>query len=359
MRPQEISNATQRPEGWNEMAQARLLSMTVILTALIWASADSLVNEAVVIGVLFEPMPGTADMLVASAAATQQFDIQISGPRRIVDDIQSQAPLHARLRIPELPTGATDVPLDRTYLKQQLTEQWPQFRKLTIVSVAPSAVPVVIDHWITAQVELVTARLALAYDVEPQLERSTISARLRESKLRNLPSPNALQLDVSSDIERVLREQPAGQNVSIPVTLTASAFGADAELTPKTITVGATIKAKRSTVPIPTVPILVAVSFANLEKPVRAVSRDGTPLSLVTHTITVTGPSDEVAKLARGTTRAYGVIHLKQDDLDDLGSLKLKTPEYHLPPGLELAISPEPIEFKLINTTDTEKSSGG
>ena len=327
--------------------------MTVILTALIWASADSLVNEAVTIGVLLEPTSGTADMLVASAAATQQFDVQISGPRRIVEDIQAQAPLSLRFRIPELPTGPTDVPLDRANLKQQFTEQWPQFRKLTVVSVTPPTVPVVIDHWVSEEVELVTKGLALAYDVEPQLERGEVSVRMRESKLRALPSPDSLQLDVSTEIERMLREQPAGQNVTIPVTLTANAFGTDAELSPKTITVGATIKAKRSTVPIPTVPILVAVSFANLEKPVRAVARDGTPLSLVTHTITVTGPTDEVAKLARGTTRAYGVIQLKQDDLDDLGSLKVITPEYRLPPGLELASPPEQVEFKLIYITAT------
>ena len=101
-------------------------------------------------------------------------------------------------------------------------------------------------------------------------------------------------------------------------------------------------------------PILLAVSFANLEKPYRPVTRDGAPLELEARTITVTGPSEEVAKLVRGDTRAYGIIRLKEVDLEELGVVKLTTPEYHLPPGVELAEPPQPVEFKLIDATPGE-----
>ena len=55
-------------------------------------------------------------------------------------------------------------------------------------------------------------------------------------------------------------------------------------------------------------------------------------------------------------TRAYGIIQLKEDDLEQLGILKLMTPEYHLPRGIELAEEPSPIEFKLIHDSVTENN---
>ena len=106
---------------------------------------------------------------------------------------------------------------------------------------------------------------------------------------------------------------------------------------------------------MPTVPVLVAMSFANLEKRVRAVTRDGSPLTLVTQTVTVTGMTDDVMRLVRGETRAYGVVQLREDDLQQLGVLKLATPEYHLPKGIELVGEASSIEFQLIPVTDTAK----
>jgi hypothetical protein len=86
------------------------------------------------------------------------------------------------------------------------------------------------------------------------------------------------------------------------------------------------------------------------------VTRDGSTLSLMTQTITVTGPTDEVTRLERGTTRAYGIIHLKEEDLERLDELRLMTPEYRLPSGVSLVENPAPIEFKLIDTTATGKN---
>jgi len=86
------------------------------------------------------------------------------------------------------------------------------------------------------------------------------------------------------------------------------------------------------------------------------VARDGSPLSLVTQTVTVSGATEDVQRLVRGETRAYGVIQLKEDDLQQMGVLKVATPEYHLPKGVELAEEPSPIEFQLIPVTGTAKT---
>lgn len=330
--------------------------MTAVLSILVWASADSLVNETATLGVTFEAVPDAAApaMIVEPAPTAESYEIQISGPRRDVEDVLARSPLRVRLRIPERPTGTGRYLIDRVALKTALIDQWTEFRKLTLVSVEPDTLPVVIDHRVNREAELTASRLTLAYDVEPQLQRATVAVRLRESRLAALPSPDHLQIDLSADVERLLKEQPAGQSVTIPVTIDSRLFGPDAQITPETVNVTATVKARRTTATIPTVPILFAVAVTNLSRPLTVAARDGSPMLLLAPSIQVTGPTDEVAKLVRGATRAYGIIHLKEDDLQELGRLKLMTPDYHLPPGIALAEEPPPIEFKLLGVTGAD-----
>jgi hypothetical protein len=344
------------------MEQVKLLSITAVLTLLIWASADSLVNETAFLSVSFEPVPASGSGLLIEAEKPQQvFELQVSGPRKSVEAIRAQAPLNVRLGILERPTGPAVIPLDRAMLKEELVAQWSEFRRVTIVSVRPDTLPVAVDHWVKKDVDLAMKRLTLAYDVEPQLKRPTTTVRMRESYANALPADQPPQIDMAADVDRLLKEQPVGQNVTItvPVTLDGRVFGPDAKATPSTIEVSATVKAQRRTAQIPTVPVLIAVSFANLDKPYRAVARDGSPLSLVTQTITVAGPTDAIARLLGGTTRAYGIIQLKEDDLEQLGVLKLMTPEYQLPKDVELVEPPPPVELKLIDPTVTEGTAPG
>jgi len=335
--------------------------MTVVLTVLIWVSADSLVTEAVLVNVTFEVVPATADsdMILEVATPGRAFELQISGPRKTVESVREQAPLRVRFPVSDRSTTGPDriwLERERDLLKRVLADQGSEFKRLTVVSVRPDTLPIMVDHWVTRDVEIVLSRLSLAYDVEPQLSRASATVKMRQSHLARFSSGQALQIDVSGDLERLLKEQPAGQSVTVPLTLDSRAFGPGAELTPSNIEVTATVMAQRKTVQIPTVPILVAVSFANLDKNYRAVTSEGDPLTLVTQTITVTGPTDEVNRLERGATRAFGIIQLKQADLEQLGVQKLMTPEYHLPPGVELAKDPAPIQFQLIYANDTESN---
>jgi hypothetical protein len=339
------------------MEQVKLLSTTVLLTALIWASADSLVNEAVTVTATFELVPetGASDMLLDVPASDEPFELQISGPRRIVENVDS--PLQVRLPVPRRRTGPTVFRLDCGTLKRVLAQQRDDFGKLTVVSVTPDSIPLAVDHWVERDASLVMRRLALAYDVEPQLAPSSVIVRFRESLAAELPQGQPLQIDIAADLERLLRDHPPGSSATkaIPVRLDPRMFGEDAEAIPATVEVTATVQAQRSTEEIPTVPILVAMSFDNLERPLRAVTRDGSSLSLVTQTIKVTGPTDAVGRLVRGTTRAYGIIQLKEEDVENPDVTKLMTPEYRLPPGVELAEPPAPIEFKLTVLSGAEE----
>jgi len=332
------------------MAQIRLLSTTLILTLLIWASADSLVNEdaTISIAVSLVPAPGATGMFVRMESASDAVDIKVTGPRRIIEALQTRGTRRVRLPVSERPTGSATLPLDRQQIRRALAEQSNDFSRLAVVAVMPDSLSVLVDHLVSRDVDVTIKRPQMTYEVEPQLQPARVAVRIRESVF-NASSPDQFShLDISTDLERLLGEQPFGKSVTVAVVLDLRPFGPDAEFTPPTVDVTATVKARRSTEKIPTVPVLVALSFANLQRPFSIVTRDGSPLSLVTQTITVTGPTEEVARLLRGETRIHGLIQLREDDFEQMGVFKLVTPEYHLPKGIELAEDPPPLEFKIV-----------
>jgi len=343
------------------MEQIKLLSVSAVLTVLIWAGADSLVNETVTVRAAFEVAPlANTDMLVAvdPAVTSQLFEIQLAGPRRVVENIQIlDEPLLIRIRIGDRPGGSSLITLDKDTVKRAMIEKWREIGKLSLLSVQPPALPVVVDHMISRQVDIVAKRLTLAYESAPQFKRNIATVRMRESRQQELTSSGqAADIDVSADLERLLRRRSPGIRTTVQLTLDSSSFGPNAVLTPDSIEVTATLKPDRNTVEIPTVPIKPAVSFANLSKSIHAVARDGTSLGLVTQTIKVTGPAENVAALLRGDTRAYGFIQFKEEDLADVGVYKAWTPDFILPPNIELAAPPVPIECKLVNVNNTDSS---
>ncbi len=326
--------------------------MTVVLTLLIWAAADSLVNETVSVPVRFRPLPsgGRSDIIVSPTSAAGVFQLQVSGPRKSVARIQEQPALEIRLAIPELPTGTSSIPL-----KETLREQWRDYPKVFVVSVQPPQLSVMVDRMITREMPLTAERLTLPYDDRPRVQPPAVQARVRESLFhQNFPPGQLPPLDISAEAERLLKEQSVGQSVTVRVPLDARALGPDASLSPNFVEVRATVTATRTTAEIATVPILVAVSPGNLGKQLQVLSRDGS--ELVTQTIKVTGPTEEVNRLSRGETRAYGVIQLKDEHLAELDVFKPFTPEFQLPPALELAVKPKPIELKLVDPTRSSKA---
>jgi hypothetical protein len=326
------------------MEQIKLLGMTAILTALIWAAADSLVNETITVGMSFSlaPEAGHAGLLVELDGDPPSFQIELSGPHEVIAQIEAAAPLSVRLTIPEGPMGATAIPL-----LKMLEEQWRAYPKVSVLSVKPAKLDVVRDHMIEREFRLARKPLTLAYEFEPQLERNAVSLRLRESRFEKLVASGRSQR-IEVDPEPLLRDKTPGESVTVPVTLTLdpTVFGDDARIIPNVVQVTATLKARRRTAEIGTVPVLLAVSFANFGKPVRAVAPDGsTPL--VTRKITVAGPTEAVDRLLSGE-RPVGIIRLKAEDLEDFGVQRSFRPEFHLPVGIELAEEPEPVAFMLV-----------
>lgn len=333
------------------MKQIKLLSMTSILTVLIWAGADSLVNETASIRLHVDLVPRDdhSTMLIDDKDDAARIDLEISGPRNIINHFIAQAPFKVRLPIEERPTGHAEIRLDRVRLKRMMEQKWHEFRELTIVTIKPNVIHVHMDHWVTRSIAITANQSRMTYDGTPLLKQNTASVRMRESIYLKGDPADDLQIDISHELDRLFEDQPAGKRITLPVPIDTQFFGSDAVIHPNTIEVTAAVQANLATEQISTVPILLAISVANLEKTVRAVTRDGNPLSLMTQTITVVGQREEVARLTSGETRAYGIIQLKQEDFDALDTLKLVTPDYRLPEGVKLSEQPPPIEFKLVS----------
>jgi len=344
------------------MEQVKLLSMTAIVTVLVWAGADSLVNETIILPVSFEVASLLrTDVLVEldPADRARLFEVELAGPRGLVEGLERPGPIKLRLGIEDRPTGPVEILLRKEHLKAALAQYSSEFRKVSVVGIQPPSIQVSVDHLVTRDVDITMDRMSLAYDEEPQLKTSTVSVRMRESVVERFTrAGRRLALDISADVERLLKEKAPGTSAQVLVLLNGAELGQDAEISPNPIEVTATLKADRVTADVPTVPIKPVVSFANLSRPYRAVSRDGTPIAVETRTITVTGPAEDVSKLLRGDTRAYGFIHLKEADLAEPGVIKVWTPEFHLPPRIELAKQPDPIEFKLTNISQAESTEG-
>lgn len=336
------------------MERLQLLAMTAVLTMLIWVAADSLVTEVGSVGVSMRLVP-PGNMLVQMNSPVERFELRVSGPRRTVEAVQAHGTYNVRWPIEERPSGEALIPLDRFLLKDVMAEQWKEFRKLSIVAIDPAAIPVAVDHLVTLDGDLVMDRLTSQFDVEPQLQRSDVVIRMRESSLAEQAVDQRVPIDVSADIERLLKEQPVGKSVTLRLPLDARRFGPDAEIKPATVEFTASVRVQRVVERIPAVPVLVAMSFTSLEAQLQALSRDGTPLLRVTQTLTVAGAPEDVGRLSRGETRAYGFIQIREDDVAQPGMFKSATPEYHLPKGVELAEPPQPVEFQLIYRKSNEQ----
>jgi|GEM_PF-1204048 len=333
------------------MEQVKLLSMTGLLTLLIWAGADSLVNEVVSLRVALRIAPeSNPDLLIDldSESGTRLIQIQVSGPRKIIAELREHEPLSATLRIGDKPTGSNTLVLDRDTLKGALRADWKAFDRLSVLSVEPPTITVIADHMVSRELDLVLNQLTLAYDKAPKPAHLFTTLRVRESRLAALPRADLQsRIDISREVEQLLRGKPSGENVTVTVLLDSRVYGSDATLSPNQIDVEAVVKSDRVEARVPTVPIKLVVSFANLPKSFQAVDKDDNAMTLVTQTIEVVGPAEDVARLVSGETRAYGFIQLKQSDLEQLDVVRAWTPEFYLPPGITPAQPPQPVEFKL------------
>lgn len=322
------------------MQQVKLITVTGVLTLLIWTTANQLLSESIEIQVTVEPAPtGDARMMVATDPPDQHtFRVRLVGPRRIVDQVRKGGLGPVSLPVRDLPNGV--YPID---VKEQLSGHSDQFHGLRIEAVEPAVVNVVIDHLVTTMMPVQIERGGLEYEVPPTVEPAEVEVEISELALGELePAKRRISLDVAA----LLRHRPKGQALEIPgVRLTPEVGGVDVRLAPNTVTVFATLRERSKTATIAAVPVHAAASFEVFSR-FRIETRDGS--TLITRAITVRGPPEAVDRLVAGGTRATGLIVLTGELAAVPGEYHELEPIFDLPAGVELAGPVAPVEFRLI-----------
>ena len=333
--------------------QIKLPALTTVLTLLIWVTANSLVIESASLSVAFEVLPdaGSPDMLVSIDATAISYPpagtyvVEFTGPRKELEQLKEDL-LKIALRIPDRPTGAVDAPI-----RPLLHEQWDRFPTVSIVSVRPATLPLLVDHLVEIAVPVEPRALRLSYDVAPRLHPKQVHATLRERDLRDLEELE-VRIRHELDVEPHLRDKPEGRSVTIDISLGSTLLGKSVTFSPSTVQVTATTKGRMKTAKIGPVPIRADVSFELFGRPYRPVGPDGT--ILLTQSITVIGPVEDVERLERNETGARGLIRIREADFDRPDTIRSVRPDFYLPPRIELAEPAEAIEYKLIPMTPAD-----
>ncbi|MCH7812408.1 MAG: hypothetical protein IID40_00150 [Planctomycetes bacterium] len=325
------------------MQQVKLISVTAVLTLLIWTTADQLLSETVEVQVTIYATPGGASGMIVETDPPDQnsFLVRLTGPKRIVDRVRKDGLPAIALPVPDAPNGR--YPID---MKQALADYPERFKNLRVEAVSPPRVVVVIDHLVTVNMPVFVQRGDLEYEVPPTVEPAEVAVTLRQAALDRIPPG---QRRVVLEVEDLLGDRPRGSPLEIPgAPVLSQVDGIDVQLEPNTVTVRATLREQSTTGTIAAVPIHIAASFDDFSR-FRIETRDGS--TLITRAINVRGPPAAVERLVSGAARVTGVIVLTGDVASLAGDFHELEPVFDLPAGVTLAGPVAPIEFRLVPHT--------
>ncbi|RJP30331.1 MAG: hypothetical protein C4547_16855 [Phycisphaerales bacterium] len=337
------------------MEQIKLLTTTTILTLVIWIGADQLLTVSAKIRVRPRLVPASAEssMIVRLAdGARDTLEVTVSGPRRLVADFDDVGVIDVVLPVDERPPDPNATLVN---LADLLGSQGKALKNLTVDSVEPPALNVIIDQRVSRMVGLSVKRpLQLEYEVEPKLQPSQITVDTTALAYARFEGQNpTIEIDVEPD----LRGKPRGEPVVLDLPVPLTRFGPNARSKVETVQVFATLKsAQKRTVTIPTVPIRLAPTILAFGRPFRA-KLVGRETNLLTQTIVVTGTDEALNRLDPNNSGIYGVIPLHEADYERPGPLEPRTPAFILPAGIRLDQEAEPVRIELV--PESGSSPGG
>lgn len=162
------------------MEQVKLIAVTVVVTVLIWTTADQLLSDTVEVEVTVEPLPaaGTGMMVDTDPPGQNRFKMILSGPKRVVEEVRREGGLRVTIPIPDLPSGSR-----RIDVKEGLTDYPEQFRGLRVEAVDPPAINLLVDHLQTVTMPVHVERGDLEYEVPPKVEPSEVAVTIPELAL--------------------------------------------------------------------------------------------------------------------------------------------------------------------------------
>lgn len=324
------------------MAQVKLIAMSAVVTVLIWLSADQLLTETTTVQVTIQPVAVAGESYTVHPLGdrSQKFHVGLSGPQKMFARLKEAGPLTIELPIETRTTGLLNIKVLDALRKDR---DW--FPGLTVDSVVPEFLDVIVDRDITVPLPVWVDKGTLDYDVDPSVEPDSVQVTLSQRRFHDIPTEKR-RLVLRA--ENLLRNKKKGELLSFPVPLEAKVDGIDVKVAPARVNLRATVREQRVTNTIAAVPIRFTGS-ADLWNEFRISLKDrGT---LLTQPITVKGPAEIVARLVAGSIKVTGLIALNRDDTLNPERYRAKKPVFvGLPAGVELA-NPEgieSIEFRLV-----------
>jgi len=320
--------------------QVKLISLTVVLTLLIWTTANQLLSDTVEVPITVVPEPAAgSDMIVRTIPPDQnRFVVTLTGPKRIVEQVRAEKTLSVAIPVPDIPeNGPRSVDL-----KKELSAFPEQFRGLLIENVRPPRIRVMIDHPMTLTVPVFLERGDLEYEVPPMVDPAEVEVVISQLAYAEVADS---QKRLTLDVGELLRDKPEGDPLKLEgVPLPLRMGGQDVQPVPETVTVRATLRQQIKTATIPAVPILIAGSVDIFNR-YRIRTRDGT--TLITRAIAVRGPVVAVDRLVSGGTRVTGAVVLTGDIAAQAGRWVELEPVFDLPAEVRV-LGPVPaVEFAL------------
>ncbi len=320
------------------MQQLSLISATLALTLLVWASADQLITEVTEVSVALtvEAEPDSEWVVTSLAKPSQRFRVTLRGRQADVARLRETGSPRMTLTISD--SGLVDKRLgpQSIPLLAELLEKRSEFANCTPLSVSPASLVIHVDRRLEKVIPVVARAGRLEFTVEPRIDPNSVSATLLETDwARVADAQPRLLLNVESDLANQPEDQPVEINVPLPDLITTELGNLDAlELKPRTVTVRATVRKRMKTATIQAVPVKFMGSHSLWNDYDIEFRRPDTPETL---RVDIIGPADEVDGLAAGQHKLFAVIKLTTPDAGSGASFQFFEPEFRLPPGVKLA----------------------
>ena len=322
------------------MQHIQLIASTVVLTLLIWVAADQSLTDSAEIHITVVPVirEGTAMLVDLADPDDGDLTVRVVGPRKRLDDL-------GRFSDPiQLPIDVAETGEHRIELRQRLAALREPFVGLTIDSVSPSTLRVIVDRYVNQSVPVELEQGSLGLEEVLRVEPATVTVRIRERHWREIAARSPTFLIPS--IEARLRGRPEGELIEEGVFLDSTLLGKPVDPTPNRVLVRGKLLRQLATESLPAVNVGFFFTRPQLFNDYMLDFPD--PDIVLTQTITVRGPRDSLDRLLRGDPRVVGIIMVTRDDIAAGEEFRTVVPTFHLPPEVELVDRPAPVEFRLL-----------
>ena len=322
--------------------QTKLISVTVILSGLIWWFADQADRTEATIAVGVRLVSDEQSGLVARFPDRDRLRLMVSirGTRKTIQALSASGSSEAVEIKWHLPTDA-QLGIG-SYKTQPAVVTARQFNGVTVLSVHPQEVDISVDRFDIHEVPIRVDAGSHLFTGEPTLDPPSATVRILQSNWQRIPMDSRhLVLDLEDDLSGKVEERLLSFDIALPLQLA----GHPISVQPESVKIKLTLREQASERQIAPVVVKFAVA-SELWGDYLPQLKDPTVLRLE---ITVVGSEEALERIS--PQDVLGIIDVTSDDISQTGEFRLKRPVFLLPPGIRLKTEPPLIEFRLQATS--------